>query len=47
MVHPYNEILLNDKRIIDTHKNMDESLGIMLSKRSQCHKITYCMTPFI
>jgi len=54
MIDPYNGILLRHKKkkTTDTYYNMDEHQrhyikNVLRSKRSQMHKITYCMVPSI
>lgn len=49
MEYVYKRILFSDKKELntDTCYDMDELENIILSKRSQAQKTTYCIIPFI
>ena len=44
---PWNTIHIKKNQSTDTHNNLDESLGILMNKKSQPDKVIYSMIPFI
>lgn len=44
---PWNTIYIKKEQPTDTHSNLDESLGILMNKKSQPDKVIYSTIPFI